>query len=363
MKKKSEINNNEDFIDSLLGASEFKDRFFGVRCGEDVDWPERISTGSVLFDLILEGGYRCGWSRFCGDEESGKTSMGLVWAKNWQEHFGEDAFVLYFNAEGRLTKDLIVRSGINTDKSKFRIIDSNKGDFVFSFIEKICLLEDGKRYFFMVDSTDALIRQQDEGKGFDEPEKIGGGATLQSLAGKRLSLPISTYGHHLYMVSQLRDKMSTGPMGGGKGASGGNAPKYYSSLTGQFQKPWSDTYLYADPSDKKSKIIGRLATIKLQKTPNETTGTIVQYPVKHGLVGGVWPAYEAYMIAMSWNLLLKAKAWYNFTELFFDEFKTQNPTVAANIPLKMQGEKAVIEVFENNPVLVDFIFHFIRNAS
>lgn len=351
-------NKDTDQIDELLSSKEYKDKHLGSRSGADVEYPEKITTGSTIFDYVLQGGYRCGWSRFQGDEETGKSSQGLVWGKNWQKKFPDNGMVIYFNAEGRISKDILDRSGIDTDKKRFRIIDSNRGDFIFDLTEKLIMDNpNGLRYFYIYDSMDAMQREQDIGKSYSEPEKIGGQAALNSVGGKRLSLPLSAKGHHLYICSQMREKMAGGSMGApARDASGGRAIKFYSSLIGEIQKPWTDTLIFEEPSDKKSKIIGRLVTIKLKKTPNETTGEIVQFPVKKAMVGGVWPAYEAYMVALAWGWLTKSGAWFEFANSFKEELTQEKIEFQA----KMQGEKQVIGSFDSNLDLVNFILNKLK---
>lgn len=359
--KEREEKNEQDQIETLLNSKEFKGLHYGSRSGTEIEHQERITTSSFWFDLILEGGFRSGsFARMYSDPECGKTSMGLCWGRNWQDHYPDDGFVTIFNAEGRMTKDLIDRAGINTDKEKFRIIDCNNADAIFTLTEK--LISDNskkRRYYIMVDSTDSCQRSIDMLKNLGESEKIGGNATILSAAGKRLSLVFNRSNHFLYLSSQVRDRLNTmSPGAQGKDASGGNAPKFYSSLIGHIQKPWTDTYIFEDPSDTKSKVIGRLVTIKLIKTPNEKTGQTIQFPVKYGFKGGVWPAYEAFMITQAWNLVNKSGAWFNFTEQFIEDLKKAN----IFIETKFQGERAIREYFDKSPELVSYILKRFREV-
>ena len=159
-------------------------------------------------------------------------------------------------------------------------------------------------------------------------------------------------GHFLFLSSQVRDKITTGGHGsGGKSASGGNAPGFYSSLIGQIQKPWTDTYIYENPSDTKSKILGRLAEIKLLKTYNETTGQIVKVPIKYGLKGGIWRSYEGMMIAQAWNFWKKSGAHFKIEESFAQELAENNIQFDANF----HGEKQMRESFCLNSELVEYV--------
>lgn len=354
--KKTEIEEPQiDQIEAILAEKEFKGLHLGSRSGGEIERPDIISTGSFFFDQVLGGGFRAScWSRFYGPEESGKTSQGLSWGRQWQQHYKEDGVVVVFNAEGRVSADLIARSGIDTSKDKFRIIDTNKSDFIYTMIDRLVSQNEAKRrYYFIVDSTDACERTVDIGKNLGEAEKIGGTATILSAAGKRLSLIFSVTGHHLYMTSQTRDKVNThGPGAGGKQASGGNAPKFYSSLTGQIVKHWSDLSI-RETSDPKSKEVGRMVNVKLEKTPNETTGTLVAFPVKYGHIGGVWREYEAFLMCkMGGNLADKGSGSFEFNEKYVEELK------AAGIALektKFRGEATVRAFFEANPDLVNHI--------
>jgi RecA/RadA recombinase len=344
----------ENQIEQLLSSKEFEGKHFGSRSGTDFDDSVKITTGSLFFDQIMGGGYRSSsWGRFYGEIESGKTSIMLLWGKHWQDKFPDNGKVVLFNAEGRLTKDIVERSGINVSPEKFCIIDMNCADTIFSFIEKLVDNNPEEiRYYFAIDSTDACQRSVDKDKSLGESEKIGGSATIHSAAGKRLSLPFNRKGHFLLLLSQLRDKLNTySPGAPSKDASGGNAPRFYSSFIGQVQKPWTDTFIYENPSDTKSKRVGVLATIKLIKTYNETTGQIVQYPIKYGK-GGIWQAYEAMMVCQVWSFYRKSGAWWKIDETFAEELKANN----IKFEESFQGEKNMRDSFDTNFELVDYIY-------
>lgn len=342
-----------DIIDSI--AADFKKDCYGTRSGEEIKQQDIITTSSFWMDYTLGGGFRAGsWSRFYSDPELGKTSMALCWGRNWQDKYGDNARVIYFNAEGRVNRDLLERTGIDTGKDRFRIIDTNVYETIYDITERLIKESDSKvKYFFIVDSTDACLKKDDAIKGFGDSAKIAGGAAILSAAGKRLSLLFNCSGHHLFLCSQIRDTMATGPMAGKgvtKAPSGGHAPKFYSSLSGQIIKPWSGTYIYENPSDKKSNRIGVMTKIRLDKTPNESTGRVVEIPIQYGLKGGVWRAYEAMMIAQSWNIYKSGGTWWEVNEQWVPEMEKYEITVET----KVQGEKKLRELFDSSPKLVEF---------
>lgn len=348
---KKQTQNTEAAIDLILKDYAKNDYLFGSRSGDEILAQETVTTGSFWFDYVLNGGFRTGsWSRFYSEPECGKTSMALCWGKNWQDKYKENAFVIYFNAEGRINKDLIDRSGIDYSKERFRIVDTNSYEVIFNTTERLIKNNPNDiRYFVILDSTDACVKEENKDKSFGEAEKMAGGAAILSAAGKRISLLFNRGNHHLYLCSQVRDKMSAQAKGG-KDTSGGNAPRFYSSLTGEIKKPWTDTILFENPSDTKSNHIGRFCEIKLHKTPNETTGKIVRIPIRYGLKGGIWRAYESMMVAQAWSMYKKEGAWFSVDEHWAEEFKKNNLKFEG----KVQGEKNLRTMFDSNPDLTNF---------
>lgn len=348
---------NIDQIESILNEKPYKDLHLGSRSGDEIIKPDIISTGSFIFDGILGGGFRSSsWSRFYAAPEHGKTAQGLKWGTQWQKYYdakNEPNMVVFFNAEGRISPDLIIRSGINTAKNKFRIIDSNNADFIYTVVERLIINNDNDiRYFIIVDSTDACIRSCDLGKDFSEAEKIGGTATILSAAGKRLSLLFNRKNHHLYITSQIRESLKSG-----KGASGGNAPKFYSSLTAKIIKHWSKFSILENPSDLNSKEIGRKAQFDLEKTYNETSGVVVEIPILYGRIGGIWHEYEARIVAKEWQFLTEGHGGrFQFSEQFCQELIENN----ISFEEKFHGEKKIRDYFDSNQELVNYIFDRIR---
>ncbi len=59
----------------------------------------KIPSGSLNLDLALDGGLPAGVHRFTGINEGGKTSCALMFAKNFQDHFKDEAMVVYISSE------------------------------------------------------------------------------------------------------------------------------------------------------------------------------------------------------------------------------------------------------------------------
>jgi len=71
----------------------------------------KISSGSLLLDYFLNGGIGTGLHRFCGINEGGKTSCALQFMKNFLDQ-PKKRKGFYIKAEGRLSKEMIARSGV-----------------------------------------------------------------------------------------------------------------------------------------------------------------------------------------------------------------------------------------------------------
>lgn len=374
---------NDPFLklDELFSSDTYKNMHYGFIHGDAFDAyeDEKISTGSARMDIMFGGGYRPGISLFYGEPETGKTAQGLVWAKNWQDKYGDKARVIFFDAEGRLSKYKIEMSGI--DLKRFSWARINYGEKIYDSIEKAIMNNPGGyKFFFIIDSINAIQRIADKDKSYEDNAKIAGGASLNSTAYSRLSGPINALGHHLYICSQIRTQNIGGP-GAGKGesakASGGKAPQFYGDIIGKFHKAWSGTLITENDSKDESEDsgnkkapktapLGNRTRILFTKSYNEISNSEIDIPIKFKHVGGIWREYEAYMAAIEWSLINKSGAWYNFTDLF-RSFCEQDNVTFKNVDLnkKIQGERNLILMFEEpeNSDLVEYILAKIKALS
>ncbi len=348
--------NSMDQIDEILNAKENKGRHYGSVSGDQIKAQPTVSTGSLMFDYALSQGmpagsrgYKAGtFARACGPEQTGKTSEGLVMAREWAKTMPNPKIVI-FNGEGRIFLEMLQRLSVDTSKERFRMINSNVGEFVFGTQETLIANNpEGYNYFFLTDSSDSLSLENDLKKGLDEAQKIAAGALLASVACKRLALPLLVGSHFSYITSQLRSKIgpSMPGMGPTSAPSGGNALKYYNSLTITFKKPWSETFIYTDPNDKKSRRIGANVNLVIDKSYNEINGLLVSYPVKYG--SSVWKSLELMNLCLAWNLLTLTGRTYTFAESFRSDVHDKG----FDLPDKVVGMPALIEFFDTNP---DFI--------
>ena len=342
-------------IKDLLSSEKYKK--FNIHAAHRKDWV--CSTGSLEMDMYLGGGFRPGVFRISGPFESGKTCFTLTCGKNFQETVPK-SFVVFINAEGRLTKEKELISGIHTDTGQWERIDCNIADVAYDLIHD--LIQDNPQefvYMFIVDSTDALQRLSDVAKRYGESEKVAGGALINSVMGKRTTLPLTVNGHCMFMLSQERVDISTASSYSGPQIkpSGGKSVNHYSSVVAEIAPKYMKDYIWEKEKDEKSKgdrgkCLGHLATFKFVKTRNDKTMERVVVPIKRGRTGGtsVWIERELFSLCGQWGILKEQGAGrITFAEQVIKEFKEKGVDL---IP-KIHGEKALVEYFESNPKVVE----------
>lgn len=320
----------------------------------------QIPSGSLYLDAAMEGGLPPGVHRFTGVTEGGKTSCALAFAKNFQEMF-ENSMVVYIRAEGRLTPKHLKRSGINTDPKRFFILDTNVFETAFEFIRKLVFENDEKKkYFFIVDSVDALGREDDMKKAFGDSDQVAGGALISSVFLKKMVLPIMKTNHVVILTSQVRVEVSPNAGRGGpkKKEAGGNAVKHYSSHILEFCERFeSKDVIWENPNpetiDLRGEPIGHICKIKFRKSVNEKSGASVRYPIKYGRTNGksVWVEREVIELMGLWGFCEKAGSWYKFDE----EILKDAEKAGIDCPKSVQGLDKLTSLIESNEDLMNLI--------
>lgn len=313
-KKDEKKNENLEF----KGYDELQD---GLRTIDDLDKQQDfITTGSLIFDIFLGGGFSPGIARFMGEPEHGKTLQALTWAKNWLAHFGDKGKIYYFDTEGRLTYRKLKLAGIPGIKNvneRFIIVRKNVFDDIADFIrEKIKANDKGEHYFFVFDSLDMLITKDNLKKGFSEAEKVGAAQVMSTLMMKHIGVFFADRGHHLHILSQIRANINTSnPNSPKTKMSGANALRHGSDVTAEIQKNFGGNegmFIFENPGGAtvkdKGNIVGHYFTLKFTKTMNEKTGQTLRVPIKRGM--GIWREREVTDLAIAFGQITKKGAWY-----------------------------------------------------
>lgn len=351
-------------IQNFLSDKENK-KFHYNHCEEEY---YKISSGSINLDLALGGGFPSGAHRFTGVNEGGKTSCALTVAKNFQQHFGKDGMVVYIRSEGRLSPEVLSRSGIDTSEEKFFRFDCNIFEKVFQLIRM--LVEENsenKKYMFIIDSVDALCRIGDFDKPFDESEQVAGGALVTSVFLKKMVLPITKMGHMMLLTSQVRVEVAANPYASRGGPkvkqAGGNAVKHYANFILEFQERYSNDVIFPNPSasklEDKGNPIGHFCKIIFRKSVNEKTGATVRYPIRYGQKDGnsIWIEREIIDMMKLWGYIEQKGAWISFDQEIIELAKNKN----IECPEKIQGEPKLVKFIEENKDFSSFILDHITS--
>jgi RecA/RadA recombinase len=337
---------------------------------EEIDYC--ISSGSLILDSKLGGGFRPGFIRFCGSFEAGKTNEALKVMQNHLETV-EGSKGLYFKAEGRLSHDLQKRFGIKFVKSAKDwvagtcfVLESNVYEFVMQTIyELVEYNEEKNKYCMIVDSVDGLITSTDMHKDFYESHKVAGGSVIASNFAKRMSSKLGKRGHLAIFISQVRANVqieySSEPTRQIV-ATGGNALLHYSDWILEFRERFKGDQILEDEDkkydEKKNPHIGHWANVIIKKSTNETTNSKIKYPIRYGRTNGnsIWIEKEIVDLLLQWSLLNRKGSWCFFTQPLLDELKG-----LPDIPQKLQGILKVFKFIEDREDVKEKLYTYLSS--
>lgn len=292
--------------------------------GKESQAVKAYSTGSLGLD-ILTGGIIPGVAQAWGPDGIGKTTMLLIMGGEFQAAHNYEFVRVYLHAtEGRYNPRLCTMApklkmealGDNDVKGGnpspiFRITRPKSGEKLLDWVLKT-VMQDKIKFFHIIDSVDGIESEVNEGKTMSDAEKTAATATLLTKFLKKASSYANHYGHIIAFTHQVRDKIQTGPShvsGVGKQKAGGHAVDHYSNFRVGISKLWSDLYIYENPNDNKSKIIGHIMDMKIEKTSN--SGNVhakasVPFIYNHG----VDREREIAILAEAYGLVTRKGAWY-----------------------------------------------------
>ncbi len=319
-----------------------------------------VSSGSLLLDIEMSGGIRPSIIRASGVAEGGKTSCALAFARNFQTTV-ENSMAVYIKSEGRLSSNMIARSGLDTSPSKWFVYKSNIFESVLQLMRDLITNNPTDcKYFFIIDSMDAMVPKKDMDRPFEDSDKVAGGSVLSSNFLKKMALGLSTKGHICFMISQVRSKVSvnqyerTDPKL--TNASGGNALLHYSDWILEFQPRWGGDTI--PPKEKKPD--GHWCKVVFRKSANERTGAEVRYPIKYGRTGGrsIWIEYEIIGMLLQWDMATTKGAWIIVGDPLIKELKK----AGVEMESKHQGLDNFRKYLEEMHKVRDYLFNKFKKA-
>jgi recombination protein RecA len=184
----------------------------------------RISSGSVGFDLALGGGWPCGRIvELYGPESSGKTTLALHAIVEAQKE-GYPCAVI--DAEHAFDAIYAEALGVDLSEKMFIFTQPDNGEQALTTAEE--LIKSGQVKIVVIDSVAALTPKAEIDGEFGE-SKMGLHARLMSQAMRKLNSTIFKNDCIVIFINQLRDKIGV-MFGSPEITTGGNALKFYASI-------------------------------------------------------------------------------------------------------------------------------------
>lgn len=326
-----------------------------------------VSSGSLILDMEMGGGLRPGILRFSGVSEGGKTSAALSFARNFQKTV-PNPYVFYVKSEGRLSKDILERAGMDLSENRWFEYKCNIYESVISLMRELVKNNpSNKKYLFIIDSMDALVPRGDIDKPFEEANKVAGGSLLSSDFLRKMALGLSSKSHTCILVSQVRSTVSINPYAKTDpkltNASGGNALLHYSDWILEFQQRHKADLMLGEAKALKAQkgkedIIGHYCKIIFRKTANEKTNKEVRYPIKYGRKNGqsVWVEHEIKDVLLMWSLAKAGGAWITVSDELLKELLDNG----IEMDKQHQGEDNFVAYLEENPKITTYLFNKFR---
>lgn len=368
--KEKEVTKSSDVLGSFLKQNQSDHYNFE----EAVDY--KVSSGSLQLDLHLRGGLGPGLHRFVGMNEGGKTSAALSFMKNFLEKIPKGKG-FYIKAEGRLSNEMMERSGIKfvfsadewQDGTCF-VFESNIYETVVDVMRQLVAKNDeGNIYYFLLDSVDGLISKGDLDKSFEDSNKVAGGAVIAANFMKRLSIGLAKRGHMAVFISQVRADIKLDPYSKAPvrqtTATGGNALLHFANWILEFEPRHKGDLILQNPADSKidinnNPIIGHFAKVTVKKSPIEKTNLTIAYPIRYGRTNGnsIWVEKEVVDMLYVWEFINKKMSWITITEEFKELLAENN----LELPEKIQGNDNLFKLIEENKELLSFLTSYFKKT-
>lgn len=376
-------------VQDILGAQLKANKEDHFNDQEEIVLP-KVSSGSLILDAQLGGGFDAGLHRFVGFTEGGKTSECLEITRNFLNTIPSSRALLV-KAEGRLSKDMQDRSGLKyvwktedwVEGTCF-VLETNVYELAIGVMRDLVVNnpENKNKFIFILDSIDALILKDDLEKPIDGNNKVAGGPALTKKFMQRMAIAMNKFGHQCLMIGQVSAKVEISQYGPKDqrqiSATGGNAAMHFANWILQFEPRYKDDMILENsdlaPDPIKNKILGHWCKIIIKKSPNEKSNLPVRYPVKYGRTGGasIWREYEIVDTLMMFEKVSKKNprkiaeegaekkkggAWLYLDIDIYDQIKE---ATGIEPPEKFQGVDNLRKYLEENPTITNFLFDTLK---
>ena len=355
--EETESSGSQDILAAFLKTNKEDHHNFAKR----VDYT--VSSGSLLLDMELGGGFKPGIVRMSGISEGGKTSCALLTLGYHLKR--PKAKGLIIKAEGRLSDEMKSRYDYSFVYSAEEwvigtvfVFETNVYEAAIDLVRQLVKNNPEEiEYGIIIDSMNGLCRREDLVKDSGDNDKVAGSALLTSVFLQKMGSALGRLGHICFFISQVRSTVKIDPYAKTDpkitNASGGNALNHYSDVTLEFQERHKADVIERTEGGKE-KAVGHFCKIIFRKSANEKTNTLVRYPIKYGrkLGKSVWVELEIFDMLLAWEFLTKGGAWYNLSPELIASLGSLWPEGS---PVKFQGQDNVLAWLESNPAIVEFL--------
>ena len=359
---------SKNLLNSLLQG--YKDTHYNFVEGERYN----IDSGSLLLNQFIK--VRSGMILRIGGSgvELGKTSQSLLFASNYMKIVPRSK-TIFIDSEGRVGEEIQKRSGLNftiiSDNWEYNtvfLLHTNVMETIYQMVNSLLrsMHEHNEYLCIIIDSIDLLTMNLNLTKEFGETTRIAGIPYLTKELFRRLALPINKYNSLFIVTSQYQSTIKLDPyskeppklMEGGQN----NALNHMSSYALYYRPRYQNDLILEKPDDKpdiiKNRILGVYATVEIKKSSSETTGSIIKIPIaRHRIGNQIWIEKECVDCAISFEIIKRAGAWFQFSESIIKEIKESG----LELKEKFQGINSVYEYFEQNKEICDWFYRKLKN--
>ena len=192
----------------------------------------KISSGSHILDMMLDGGYRLGrYYYLYGPEGAGKTYLtylGMASAQRWADEQGNGKIHAFIDAEESWDPEWAAVCGV--DPNRTYVSRPEKGDTALDLME--VLLRSKQFQGIGCDSVASLLPARELEKKLDE-RTMGELASLMSRGLRKVTPQLDDCA--VFFINQVREKLGV-MFGSPMTTPGGKALGFYSSLTLQITR-------------------------------------------------------------------------------------------------------------------------------
>jgi recombination protein RecA len=332
-KKKKDSSQSLDIVLASLQKEFGKESIYQLN-GVAVPEIERISSGSLLVDAALGGGYPKGRIvEILGPESSGKSTLMLHLVAEAQKAGGLCAFV---DAENAL--DIGYAKSLGVDVDSLIISQPSSGEEALRIVEH--LSRTGRLSVIVVDSVAALVPKAEiEGEIGDN--HVGRQARLMSQALRALAPVANKTDTIIAFVNQYRMKIGV-MFGDPRTTPGGQALKYYTSQRIEISRK----AVNKDPST--GEVLSIRSRVKVIKNKVAAPFREAEFNIIFGK--GIDTYTEILDLAVEKDIIAKSGAWYILNEdekiqgtLNMVEYLKDNLEFTENIKSKLTDKSAKVE--------------------